>query len=155
MSKKFQEVVKDYESRELEKYEISFMKGLLYHYPLAKKELEELQGIIENIREDAPSPNIEYQIKAKGLVNDPTARKAFKALRLMAAWEHKSFFTKAIEDILHVLEEIDPARKEAVQLKYFKRFPAWKVAQQLHVSDMTVFRWENDMWPLLADRLGI
>lgn len=141
------------EERKLRQHEIRYIQGLLKLYPLMKKELAELESRIETLRGEISLPQFQQEkITAQGLVTDPTARRAFKALRLRAAWDHKVFFVNAIEDVLELL---DPEKRKAIELKYFKKLQRYRVALELHVSEQTIFRWERDIWPLFADRLGI
>lgn len=137
--------------RKLEKHEIKFIQGLLYNYPMMKKELAELDQQISSIQGEISSPSLD-RIPAKGTIGDPTAGKAFRVMRIKAAWEHKAFYARAIEDVLELL---DPPRRAVIEMKYFKNWTRCKVAQENYISEQTVFRWERELWPVFADRLGM
>src|SRR5690554_5247557 len=104
------------EARKLGKHEVRYLQGLLYSYPLMKKELAELEHHIEAVRGDISSPRLD-DVRVKGAIGDPTSKRAFRTLRLKAAWEHKAFFVKAIEDTLKLLKD---EKRAAMEQRYFK-----------------------------------
>lgn len=128
-----------------------FCKDILRQYPLMKQELQALEEERKAVAEAVSVATWQQPARVKA-VGDRTATAAFRLLRLEERWRQVHFYVQAVEDLLAYLDE---EKQRLVELRFFDGLPPWKVAQELGISERLVYRWETEIFVLLAHRLGL
>lgn len=128
-----------------------FCQKVISKYPLLKQELAALEEEREAIAGAVPSARWDEPVNARAL-GDRTANQAFKLLRLEEAWHRNHFYIAAIEDVLNFVGE---EKRRMVQLRFWDGLPPWRVARDLNICERVLYKWQNELLLLLADRLGL
>lgn len=128
-----------------------YVEAELYDYPYTKEEIESLR---DNIIEAVPVlDNIEgASRKPTYKLSDPTFTKAGRLLtnRRLRRME------ETVNAIERVLARLPKEKMELVKLKYWDcRLSNRGVAEALHVSDATYYRWRNEIVTAVAIEMGL
>lgn len=135
----------------LKKTIFRYVEAELYDYPFTKEEIESLRdSIIEAVpvldSADGMSRKPNYKI------SDPTSSKVGQLLtnRRLRRME------ETVVAIDKVLTRLPKEKMELVKLKYWEcRLSNHGVAEALHVSDATYYRWRNEVVTAVAIEMGL
>lgn len=123
-----------------------YVEAMLYEYP-------DMINEIERIREEILCPGgsedmVRVQSSGK---SDPTASRA----TALTAHDRLRHLQNTVEAIERALRKLDPEKKKLVELKYWQRLPNRQVATKLHVSEMSFYRWRDQIIAVVACNMGI
>lgn len=106
----------------------------------------------QELAQSFPAATWENRVSSQTALTDPTAKAAFRLIRLQEQWAKVNFYVQAVEDVLAVLQT---ERRRLVELKYFKGNSQFEIENQLSMSQSTLYRLEKEILMVFAHRLGI
>ncbi len=128
-----------------------FVQGELRKYKVYKKQLADYELERREIEESYPKATWREAI-VSGEVSDPTYRAAARLERMEAANSQAQFYVKAIDDVLECLPE---EQQEIIRRRYFDDIHHEVVADSLHMSLRSLFRYEGEALALFSLRMGL
>lgn len=123
-----------------------YVEAMLYEYP-------DMINEIERIREEILCPGGSEdttRVQSSGK-SDPTASRA----TALTAHDRLRHLQNTVDAIDRALRRLSLEKKTLVELKYWQRLPNREVADKLHVSEMSFYRWRDQIITAIACNMGI
>lgn len=148
----------------------------LYNYKLMKKYINEVIEEYKETEEYTPSPSVSTNKPAdggrpEGYASDPTFQQAIKSMILQERFKNVvsiysalgfAELVRRVEAIDYVLDRLENSvigsertKAELIRKRYFERkLTPEGLAQTMHISRATVYRWCDDVIREIAAKLG-
>jgi RinA family phage transcriptional activator len=125
-----------------------YIEAEIYDYPST---VEEITRLRQEIIEGGSPDDTQTRVQSNRL-SDPTADRATRLVmdkRLRRLEEVRNAIDR-------VYQNLDPDRKRLVEMKYWeKRLTHTGIAEDLHISERTFYRWKDDVVKAVALELGL
>ena len=125
-----------------------YVEAELYSYP---ETLNEIELIREQILESTSQPDTMARVQSSGK-SDPTGARA----ALLFTHRRLRHLEQVRDAIDHAFNKLPPEKQKLIQLKYWEKRLANKgVAEELFVSEMTFYRWREQIVVAVAYEMGL